>query len=144
MGKKDAVLMAYHEALSLVDELHLSIAELAQAGGLKDDRPASLTDDGRGRGFPRTQFVVDGEDDAQRGGLAFDTRLSLCLTVAQAQALLLALSRSLRETRLEHEEEPDEKIEEVELELEIDGRVMIKAGVTNTIRDVLERADDNE
>lgn len=139
MGKKAKAETVFHEALGMVDELHLSIVELADLAGVKDDRPASIRDEGAK--LPRAQFVIDGDDAPERGGLAFDTRMVLCLTVEQGQAVLLELARAIRETRLDHEEETDEQIAETEFELELDGRIMLKPAAAREIRSVLEEED---
>lgn len=113
----------YHEALETLDGLHGILVDFADLVGVVPREPL-LTD--AGAHLPRSQFVVDGDDEPERGGLAFDTRMALCVTKEQGEAIAFELLRALRE------------VEGDEVQLELDGRVMLKRGAAGDVRKVLQ------
>jgi hypothetical protein len=128
MAKKtDQAEKLYHEALDALDAVHSAIVEFADLCGA-EQRPPLITDDG-GK-LPRSVFVADGEEEPERGGIAFDTRMALSLTAEQAEALAFELLRALRE---DHPKE---------LELELDGRFMLKRGAASDVRNALDDVHD--
>lgn len=125
--KKDENETLYHEALEFLDGLHVRVVEFGERLGIEPRDPL-VSDDGKH--WPATQFVVEGEDKPEPGGLAFDTRLSLCLTKDQADTLLFELSRAIRDlSDSEHDE----------FELKLDGRLMVRRAV---VRDIQRAIDD--
>lgn len=123
--KKYEAEAVYQDALEHLDEVHGKIVDLAARAGVKFD--ALELKSPEGDELPASQFIVEGDESPERGGIAFDTRLGLCLTREQAEVLLAELARSLRE-------------EESEIELEIDGRLLIKRSDARDVLEGLERA----
>jgi len=124
--KQDQATKLYHEALENLDGLHASIVELGELCGV-DERDPLISD--HGKRFPPSQFVAEGEDDPERGGIAFDTRLTLALTEEQAESVMFEIARALRE-------------EEKEIAIEMDGRFMIKRTAAADVRRALEDSED--
>lgn len=123
--KKYEAEAVYQDAMDHLDEVHGKLVDLAARAGVKFDPLELKTTEGDE--LPASQFVVEGDEPPERGGIAFDTRLGLCLTREQAEVLLAELARSLRE-------------EENEIELEIDGRMLIKRSDARDVLEGLERA----
>lgn len=123
--KKYEAEAVYQDAMDRLDEVHGALVDLAARAGVKFD--ALELKSVEGDELPPSQFVVAGDEPPERGGLAFDTRLGLCLTREQAESLLAELVRAMRE-------------EESEIELELDGRMLIKRSDARDVLEGLERA----
>jgi hypothetical protein len=123
--KADQVEKLYHEALEFLDGLHGSIVDFAELSGVEPREPLVRDE---GAKLPRSTFVAEGDEDPERGGIAFDTRMALALTHEQAEALSFELLRALRE-------------EDKEIELDIDGRLMLKRSAAADVRRALEDVD---
>jgi len=112
----------FADSMDLIDGLHGALVDLAGRAGVKFD---SLHDE-EADDLPETQFVVGGDDAPERGGIALDSRLGLCLTLDQAESLMAELARAIRE-------------EDKEVEIQLDGRLMVKRSEARDILNVLER-----
>jgi hypothetical protein len=115
----------YDEAVSLLDRLHGTLTELAGAVGELNEVPL---EHGEGSKWPRAQFVVDGSEPPERGGLALDTRLTICLTLDQAETLLSELASGVRE-------------QEKEIEIDLDGRLSFRRDATRELQAAIEEQD---
>lgn len=115
----------YDDALSLLDRLHGTLTELASAVGELKEVPLER---GEGASWPRAQFVVDGNEPPERGGLSLDTRLTICLTLDQAETLLSELASGVRE-------------QEKEIEIDLDGRLSFRRDATRDLHAALQEHD---
>ena len=123
--KKDDAEKLYHESLDLLDQLHTCFVDFAELCDVDADRGPLVTDDGER--LPRSQFVVDGDDEVERGGIAIDTRTTLCLSHEQAESLVFSLVRALRDG-------------EDEVAIDLDGRFMLKGSAARDVRRTLDEA----
>lgn len=123
--KKNVEVDALGTALDALDECHAAIIALAQAADLHPttENELSTVD---GDDLPTSSFVVgdDASGPERGGGVVLDTRLTLSVSVEQAEALLFVLMHEIRAAG-----------EDVEIEL--DGRLLVGAGAARDFRRAL-------
>jgi hypothetical protein len=113
------------KALDAVDDVHRAIVDLAGEAELEPVESGLTTD--AGGDYPTAYFSVDGDEAPERGGVAFDTRLTLALDEEQAEALAFELLRAIRE--------------EGDIEIEVDGRFLLSRKAAPDLRRALRETE---